>query len=44
MKLLLKQIYNERHSNIFLWIELLVVFVVFWYVVDLLYVTARVYF
>lgn len=44
MKLLLKQIYNECHSNIFLWIELLVVFVVFWYVVDLLYVTARVYF
>lgn len=28
MKQLLKQIYNERRSNAFLWIELLLVFVV----------------
>lgn len=35
MKQLLKQIYNERRSNAFLWIELLLVFVVLWYIVDL---------
>ena len=32
MKQLLKQIYNERRSNAFLWIELLLVFVVLWYI------------
>ena len=37
MKQLLKQIYNERRSNAFLWIELLLVFVVLWYIVDLVY-------
>ena len=35
MKQLLKQIYNERRSNAFLWIELLLVFVVLWYIIDL---------
>lgn len=44
MKQLLKQIYNERRSNAFLLIELLLVFVVLWYVVDLLYTTLRVYY
>ena len=37
MKQLLKQIYNERRSNAFLWIELLLVFVVLWYIIDLVY-------
>lgn len=31
MKQLLKQIYNERRSNAFLWIELLLVFVVLYF-------------
>ena len=30
---LLKQIWNERRSNGWLWSELLIVFVVLWYVV-----------
>lgn len=44
MKQLFKQIYNERRSNAFLWIELLLVFVVLWYIVDLVYVTLHVYY
>lgn len=41
---LLKQIWNERRSNGWLWTELLLVFVVLWYVVDWTYVTARTYY
>ena len=41
---LLKQIWNERWSNGWLWSELLIVFVVLWYVVDWTYVTARTYY
>ena len=41
---LLKQIWNERRSNGWLWSELLIVFVVLWYVVDWTYVTARTYY
>lgn len=44
MKQLFKQIYNERRSNAFLWIELLLVFVVLWYIVDMVYVTLHVYY
>lgn len=44
MKQLVKQIYNERRSNAFLWIELLLVFVVLWYIVDLVYITLRIYY
>ena len=44
MKQLLKQIYNERRSNAFLWIELLLVFVVLWYIIDLVYVTLHIYY
>ena len=29
---LLKQIWNERRSNAFLWMELFVVFVILWYI------------
>lgn len=43
MNSILKQIKNERRSNLFLWVELLLVFVVLWYIVDVIYVTARVY-
>lgn len=41
---LLKQIWNERRSNGWLWMELFIVFIVLWYVVDLTYVTARTYY
>lgn len=41
---LLRQIWNERRSNGWLWAELLIVFVVLWYVVDWTYVTARTYY
>lgn len=41
---LLKQIWNERRSNIWLWAELLCVFVFLWYIIDTVYVTARVYY
>ncbi len=43
MKSLLKQIKNEWRSNLFLFVELLLVFAVLWYIVDLTTVTARVY-
>ncbi|MBD3588052.1 ABC transporter permease [Bacteroides sp. GM023] len=41
---LLKQVWNERRSNGWLWAELLIVFVVLWFVVDWTYVTARTYY
>lgn len=44
IKILLKQIWNERKSNAWLFGELLVVFVVLWYVVDWTYTTARTYY
>ena len=40
---LLKQIWNERRSNAFLWMELFVVFVILWYIVDVVYVTGVVF-
>lgn len=40
---LLKQIWNERRSNAFLWVELFVVFVILWYIVDVVYVTLSIY-
>lgn len=40
---LLEQIRNEGRSNTFLWVELFVVFVVLWYIVDLIYVTLSIY-
>ena len=40
---LLKQIWNERRSNAFLWMELFVVFVILWYIVDVVYVTLSIY-
>lgn len=41
---LLKQIRNEWKSNAFLFVELMVVCCILWYIVDWVYVTARVYF
>lgn len=38
-KKLLKQIVNERRSNSWLFIELLLVSIVLWYVVDYMFVT-----
>ena len=43
MKTILKQIKNEWNSNLFLFVELLLVFVVLWYIVDWTLVTAQVY-
>ena len=43
MKNLLTQIKNEWRSNLFLLLELLLVFAVLWYIVDWVTVTARVY-
>lgn len=43
MKNILTQIKNEWRANLFLFIELLLVFVVLWYIVDWTLVTARVY-
>lgn len=43
MNSILKQIRNEWRSNLFLFLELLLVYVVLWYIVDLTTVTARVY-
>ena len=40
----IKQIWNERRSNGWLWAELLIVFVVLWYIVDWTYATARTYY
>ena len=34
---------NERRSNAFLWMELFVVFVILWYIVDVVYVTLSIY-
>ena len=44
MKKLFTQLRNEWRGNFFLALELLVVFVVLWYIVDWCCVTARVYF
>jgi len=44
MKVLLKQIWNERRSNLWIWIELLIVSVVLWFVVDTSYVELHTYF
>lgn len=44
IKLILKQIWNERKSNIWLWVELLVVFVGLWFIVDWTYVYMHTYF
>lgn len=42
-KKIFTQIKNERHSNLWLVLELLLVSVVMWYIVDYLYVTASIY-
>ncbi len=37
IKSLFRQIWNQRHSNAWVWIELIVVLVLLWYAVDLVY-------
>ena len=44
MRTIFRQLKNEWRSNFMLGIELLVVFVILWYIVDWCCVTARVYF
>lgn len=43
IKLMLKQIWNERKSNAWLWAELLIVFIALWVVVDWTYVNVYTY-
>lgn len=43
-KKIIKQLWNERYTNLWIYVELLLVSVVLWYVVDLTYVTLRTYF
>ncbi|NDV81864.1 ABC transporter permease [Bacteroides sp. 51] len=43
IKLMLKQIWNEKKSNIWLWVELLIVFVALWFIVDWSYVYLHTY-
>ncbi|WP_373850769.1 ABC transporter permease [Bacteroides heparinolyticus] len=43
MNMILRQIRNEWRSNLFLFVELLLVFAVLWYIVDWSLVTLRVY-
>ncbi len=43
-KKLLNQLWNERRSNLALWLELLLISVALWFVVDTMYVRLRVYF
>jgi putative ABC transport system permease protein len=43
-KILFRQIWNERRSNAWIWLELLLVSVVLWFVVDTSYVTLNTYF
>ena len=43
IRIILKQIWNERKSNIWLWAELLIVFVALWVIVDWSYVNLYTY-
>ena len=43
IKLMLKQIWNEKKSNAWLWAELLIVFIALWVVVDWTYVNVYTY-
>lgn len=44
MKNIIKRIWNERLTNLGLWIELLLVFVAMWYVADTLFCIGKTYF
>ncbi len=44
IKHILKQIWAQRSANVWLWVELFLVSVFLWFIVDSLYVTAGVYF
>ncbi|WP_448789963.1 ABC transporter permease [Bacteroides graminisolvens] len=43
-RILFTQVWNERRSNSWLWIELLLVYVVLWFVIDMCYVDLRTFF
>lgn len=43
LTLLLKRIWNERKSNAWLWIELFIVFIILWFIVDFGYTSFRIY-
>lgn len=44
IRFILKQIWNERRSNAWLWAELLIVFVALWFIVDWSYVYIHTYY
>ena len=37
IKSLFRQIWNQRHSNAWVWLELIIVLVLLWYAIDLVY-------
>ena len=40
-KMILKQLWNERKGNLFIWLEMLVVSIFLWYAADALFVMYR---
>lgn len=42
-KMILKQLWNERKGNLFIWLEMLVVSIFLWYAADALFVMYRLY-
>lgn len=37
IKSLFRQMWNQRHANVWVWVELVVVLVLLWYSIDLVY-------
>ena len=37
IKSLFRQIWNQRHANVWVWVELIVVLILLWYSIDLVY-------
>ena len=42
-KMILKQLWNERKGNLFIWLEMLVVSIFLWYAADALFVMYKLY-
>ena len=42
-KMILKQLWNERKGNLFIWLEMLVVSIFLWYAADALFVICLLY-
>ena len=37
IKSLFRQMWNQRHANVWVWVELIVVLILLWYSIDLVY-------